>query len=202
MTLTARKRIDSASMYSHEAAGATNLAAPDLTRNQKTLVLGLGNPILGDDGVGVRIAEEVRAALPEGAGVDVSEACVGGLSLMERMIGYENVILIDALCLESVQPGAVRKMGLEDLRSMSATQHTASTHDTNLFTAMDAGRRMSLPLPTHVTVFAIEAEVILDFGEEMTPAVAAAVPEVVRHVLEELKRYGVESMTFEGRSAR
>ena len=85
---------------------------------------------------------------------------------------------------------------------MSATQHTASTHDTNLFTAMDAGRCMSLPLPTHVTVFAIEAEVILDFGEEMTPAVAAAVPEVVRDVLEELKRYGVESMTFEGRSAR
>ena len=134
-------------MYSNSALGATTLAAPSLTRHNKTLVLGMGNPILGDDGVGVRIAEEVQVALPADAGVDVSEACVGGLSLMERMVGYDTVILVDALCTAPVHPGAVRKLDLDDLRTMGSTQHIASAHDTNLLTALDAGKRMSLPLP-------------------------------------------------------
>ncbi len=81
------------------------MAAPSLTRHNKTLVLGMGNPILGDDGVGVRIAQEVQVALPADAGVDVSEACVGGLSLMERMVGYDTVILVDALCTGSRASG-------------------------------------------------------------------------------------------------
>ena len=167
--------------------GASTLDASTLARGSRTLVLGLGNPILGDDGIGVRIAEQLQRALPEEADVDVSGACVGGLTLMERMVGYDNVILIDALCLDRPHPGVVHRMQLADLRTMSATQHIASAHDTNLLTALDAGRRMSLPLPQDVTIFAIEAENVIDFGEELTPAVAEAIPEVVQAVLSELE---------------
>jgi hydrogenase maturation protease len=62
----------------------------------KTLILGLGNPILTDDGVGVLVAEEVRSRLPEDTPIDITEVSVGGLTLMETMIGYDRVILIDA----------------------------------------------------------------------------------------------------------
>jgi hydrogenase maturation protease len=153
----------------------------------RTLVLGLGNPILSDDGVGVRVAERVRDALPDNSSVEVSEACVGGLSLMERMVGYDRVILIDAMCVDPPHPGAVRRLSLEDLRSVSPTQHIASAHDTNLLTALDTGRRMSLALPEQITLFAIEAVNVLDFGEELTPEVAQAVPDAVRAVLAELE---------------
>ena len=179
------------------ASAAHDRAGPGST--VKTLVLGLGNPILSDDGIGVRVAEQVKAALPEDACVDVSEACVGGLSLMERMVGYDRVILIDALCLEPSQPGAIRRLNLEDLRSMSPSQHIASAHDTNLLTALAAGRRMSLPLPEVVTLFAIEAENVLDFGEEMTPAVAEALPVAVRQVLAELECMESVSYSENGR---
>ena len=65
----------------------------------KTLIVGLGNPILTDDGVGVKVAYAVEEALspniPEN--LTVTEASVGGLRLMELMVGYDRVILIDAI---------------------------------------------------------------------------------------------------------
>ena len=116
--------------------------------HKKTLVLGLGNPILTDDGVGVLVAENVRTRLPKDTHIDVTEVSVGGLTLMETMIGYDRVILIDAFQhLEENSPGVVHRMSLEDLRSISPTQHSGSPQDASLVTAMETGQRMGLPLP-------------------------------------------------------
>lgn len=157
----------------------------------KTLVLGLGNPILTDDGVGVRVADAVRAALPLDSEVEVSEASVGGLRLLERVIGYDRVILIDALYGNGyLQPGTIHRLTLDDLRTISPTQHSASAHDTNLITALEMGQRMGLPLPQEFIIYAVEVENILDFGDTPTPAVAKAIPKVAAAVLNELKVEG------------
>jgi hydrogenase maturation protease len=166
----------------------------------KTLVLGLGNPILTDDGVGVRVAEAVRDALPPDTSIEVSEASVGGLRLMERVLGYDRVILIDALhnpvgelpaghhpaTSLGRNPGAIHRMTLEDLQNISPTQHSASAHDTSLVTALKMGERVGLSLPKEFVIYAVEVENIIDFGEEPTPAVAQAIPRVTAAVLEEL----------------
>lgn len=152
----------------------------------RTLVLGLGNPILTDDGVGVRIAHAVRRALPHDSPVVVSEASLGGLGLMEQLLGYDRVILIDALVRAENKPGRVRRMNLEDLRAISPTQHSASAHDTSLVTALEMARRMGLPTPREVVIYAVEVENVSDFGEEPTPAVARAIPEAAALVLAEL----------------
>ncbi|KPK03428.1 MAG: hypothetical protein AMJ56_19155 [Anaerolineae bacterium SG8_19] len=155
----------------------------------RTLVVGLGNPILTDDGVGVKVAYEVERALAsvDREDVTVTEASVGGLRLMEMMIGYDRVILVDALtgCNGNV-PGKVHRMTLGDLRNISPTQHSACAHDTSLVTALELGSQMELPLPNEISIFAIEVENVIDFCEESTPAVAAAIPEVVEAVLAEL----------------
>ncbi len=155
----------------------------------RTLVVGLGNPILTDDGVGVKVAYEVERALAsvDREDVTVTEASVGGLRLMEMMIGYDRVILVDALtgCNGNV-PGQVHRMTLGDLRNISPTQHSACAHDTSLVTALELGSQMELPLPKEISIFAIEVENVIDFCEESTPAVAAAIPEVVEAVLAEL----------------
>lgn len=161
----------------------------------KTLVLGLGNPILTDDGVGVQVAEAVREALPPDSSVEVSEASVGGLRLMERVIGYDRVILIDAMYRPSTTtdtPGTIRRMTLEDLKTISPTQHSASAHDTSLITALEMGRRMDLSLPQEFIIYAITVENIIDFGDKPTPAVAAAIPQVTAAVLDELNLLKVE----------
>lgn len=156
----------------------------------RTLVMGLGNPILTDDGVGVRIAQAVRQALPHDTPIVVGEASVGGLGLMELLLGYDRVILIDAMLQAQAEPGRVRRLNLDDLRSISPTQHSASAHDTSLVTALDMARRMALPVPEQVVIYAVEVQNIIDFGEEPTPAVARAIPQVAALVLAELTTEG------------
>lgn len=153
----------------------------------KTLVLGLGNPILGDDGVGWRVAEAVAScALPPSVEVDCCS--LGGLSLMERMSGYERVILVDAIYTGEQPAGDIRCFTLAELPDRSVG-HTTSAHDTSLRNALRVGRSMGILLPDdqRVAIIAVEAERVYDFSEELSPAVAAAVPQAVAIVLRHLE---------------
>jgi hydrogenase maturation protease len=148
----------------------------------KTLVIGLGNPILTDDGVGIYTARVVREALPLDVDVDVLELSVGGLALMEAMIGYERVILIDALWTPDCSPGQVTEFNAGLLPD---TLNTASSHDANLPTALRVGRSLGAPLPTddNIQVVAVGIKDVLTFNETPTPAVADAIPEAAARVL-------------------
>lgn len=148
-------------------------------REGVTLVVGLGNPILGDDGVGWRVAERVAALLPQAlAGeVEVERFALGGLSLMERMVGYRRAIVIDAITT-GAPDGQVRALALEDLNGPpdAAWAHATAVHDTSLSTALRLGREMGAPLPDNVHLVGVEASALYEFSEELTPDVAAAVP--------------------------
>ncbi len=145
----------------------------------KTLVLGLGNPILGDDGVGLRVAELVRARLPRDSRVEVDVDYWGGLRLMERLAGYDRAILIDAVCTGQYAPGTVLRLGPDDL----PTQHSASAHDVNLPMALRLAQAMHIQMPA-IDIIAIEAESVLEFADCCTPAVEAALPAAVQAVLD------------------
>lgn len=161
----------------------------------KTLVIGLGNPILTDDGVGVKVAYEVEKAIVAGSqnansadDIDVIEVSAGGLRLMEQMIGYDRLVLIDAFSAPGVpQPGKIHRLTYEDLRDISPTQHSTSAHDTSFVTALEMGRAIGLKLPTEISIYGIEVENLHEFGDEPTPAVAAAIPEAAAAVLAELQ---------------
>ena len=167
------------------------------------LVLALGNPLLGDDGAGWRVAEKVRAAIEASgdgslaAGVEVDCLDLGGLSLMERLAGYESAILIDTILIDTtlvgkspIEGGTVACCRLADLPNPAAG-HTASAHDINLQTAMEMGRRLGVPLPevTVITIAVRDADVY-EVTEELSPPVGAAVPQAVRLVLDILKTGG------------
>ena len=175
----------------------------------KTLVIGLGNPILGDDGVGWRVAEEVQQRIsPAVRGTvgnlqprrgasqspisspqieigDYEVDCIslGGLSLMERLIGYERAILIDAIGTGQKPIGSVYHFRLDDLYDPTSG-HTTAAHDVSLMTAIQIGRSMGAALPERIDVVAIESPYVYDFSEELTPPVAAAVPQAANMVLE------------------
>jgi hydrogenase maturation protease len=147
----------------------------------RTLLLGLGNPLLGDDAVGLKVAALVSQRLDGTAGVDVEEEEAGGLRLMERMTGYERVVLVDA-AVTGGTPGTIRRLAPDDL----PTQRTGVAHGIDLPRALALGRQLGYPMPSEVRVVAIEAESVLEFRHEMTAAVAAAVEPAVEAVLEEL----------------
>lgn len=154
----------------------------------KTLIIGLGNPILGDDGVGWRVAEEVAKLISDQPQVEIDCVSVGGLSLMERMTGFERVILIDALYTGRHAEGTIHRSVLSELPDLTSG-HSASAHDTSLRTALKVGRSMNVALPSDeaVTIIAIEAKNVYDFTQELSSAVAAAVPQAVHRVLDILK---------------
>ena len=157
--------------------------------SEKTLVIGLGNPILGDDGVGWVAAREVETRLGESErSVEVDCLALGGLSLMERMIGYQRVILIDSLNTGQRPPGSVIAFTLEDLVDLTHG-HASAAHDASLKTALEVGRKLNVILPTDndVHVVAIEAQHIYDFKEELSPVIAAAMPAAVQQVFDLLK---------------
>jgi hydrogenase maturation protease len=148
----------------------------------KTLVLGLGNPILSDDGVGIKIAHEVRKQL-NNPHVTVAETSAAGLSLLDSIVGYDKVIIIDAIQTEKGQAGQIYNMGSEDF---SLTKHLSSPHQINLVTALELGKMLNLAMPQEITILAVEAKDVSTFSESCTPAVKKAIPEVVKIVLEEL----------------
>ena len=159
----------------------------------KTLIVGLGNPILGDDGVGWKVAAEVERLLPspprgEGQGMRVDVDCVslGGLSLMEHLIGYQHAIVIDAIGTGQHPIGTAYHFRLDDLYDPTSG-HTTAVHDVSLITALKMGRSMGAALPDRIDVVAIESPYVYDFTEELTPPVAAAVPQAVELVMDLLR---------------
>lgn len=153
----------------------------------KTLVIGLGNPILGDDGVGWKVAETVSARLANfqlsAANVEVDCAALGGLSLMERMVGYDRAIVIDAIGSGQHAPGEVYHFDLDELYDPSVG-HTTAVHDVSLMTALKMGRSMGAALPEQITVVAVESPYTYDFTEDLTPPVQAAVPVAAQTVID------------------
>ncbi|MER3457722.1 MAG: peptidase M52 [Chloroflexota bacterium] len=111
----------------------------------------------------------------------------GGLSLMERLVGYDRAIVIDAINLGQGPVGHVTCFPLEALPHPSVG-HLTSAHETNLWTALQVGRTMGAHLPTQVMVVAVESPYVYEFSDKLTPPVAAAVPQAVQKVLELLRQ--------------
>ncbi len=148
----------------------------------RTLVLGLGNPILSDDGVGIRVAGAVQSKVNR-PDVTVLEAGVGGLDLLDLLIGYDRVIIIDAVQTGEGKPGQVYRLGPD---AFQATRHASTPHDVNFATALELGARLGLDLPREIIIFAVEVKDVTSFSEQCTPEVARAVSACVDMVIGEL----------------
>jgi hydrogenase maturation protease len=146
----------------------------------RTLILGLGNPLLTDDSVGLRVARRLRSRLANSCAVDVEEDYWGGLRCMERMVGYDRAIIVDAICT-GAEAGNVQVLSLEDL----PTRHSGSSHDVNLGTALELGRQAGAHLPEagNIRIVAIEAVDVMTFDEQCTPAVEAGIERAVAKTL-------------------
>jgi len=149
----------------------------------KTLIIGLGNKILKDDGVGIRAAEALKEHISQRDDIEIMELSVGGMRLMEIMADYRRVFIIDAVMTGNNPPGTIYKLTIDDL---GQSLHTSSTHDASLACALEAGRQMGINIPSEIIIWGIEALEVNTFGESMTPALEEAIPAVVGKLLKDL----------------
>ena len=149
----------------------------------KTLVLGLGNPVLGDDGVGLRVVEQLRT-LFEDTNLAFKESCASGLDLLEEITGYDRLIIIDAIQTEAGQVGQVYRLTIDDFTS---SHLSGSPHSVDLATAVELGKKLGERVPHQIDIFAVEVSEVNEFNESCTPAVEQAIPLAVDMVAKELK---------------
>jgi hydrogenase maturation protease len=149
-----------------------------------TIIIGMGNPVLSDDSVGVKIAQELQRRLAGDNGITAVELHTGGMRLVETMAGYDRAFVIDAI-VSGEPAGTIHKLNLADLPK---TRFAHSSHDGNLGVAFEFARAVGLRLPSEIRIWAIEAADVATFGEKLTPFVERAAAQVTGEVLRLARR--------------
>lgn len=157
----------------------------------RTLVLGIGNVLMGDEGVGVEVVRRLQG-LPLPAGVECLDGGTGSFALLEPMGRAALIILVDA-AIDEAPPGSVRRLTPRFSRDYP---RSLTAHDIGLKDLLDAFHLLGEPPP--VVLYAVSVRPPAEPGLDLSAAVAAAVPEVVRLVLGELRREGPASSSPAG----
>ncbi len=149
----------------------------------KTLVLGLGNPILTDDGVGIEVVRALKPRVDDPQ-VTLHESSLGGLNLLDILVGYDRAIIVDAIQTRDGTTGDVYHLSSDDFEPCL---HVSCAHDVDFATALELGRKIGLRLPRDITIVAVEVQDVTTFGEKCTPVVQVAISTAVDMVLQELE---------------
>jgi len=147
-----------------------------------TLILGLGNPLRGDDGVGPRMAKELtRRGLPEG--VAALDGGTGGLDLLQALEGWRRVVIVDAADIGRV-PGQFARFTPGQVRLAKAAD-PFSFHRAGVGEVLALAQALGWTLP-EIVIFGVQpAEV--GWGEGLSPAVEATLPALADAILEEVR---------------
>lgn len=153
--------------------------------NGRTVVLGLGNPVLADDAAGLRVVAELSRLLAAGPvhGVDVLASTRAGFELIDMLRGYSRAVIVDCLEVPAPVPGKVRRLTLDDV---AGSARLTNQHEISLAAAFAMAKQLSVAMPESVAIYALEAGDARTLSEELTPKVAAAVPELARQLYEQL----------------
>jgi len=148
---------------------------------KKVLILGLGNPLLGDEGIGVRVVEELkRLELPDG--VSVVEGGTTGLGLIGLMEGYQRVIVVDAVDMGQ-PPGCVIRFTPSEVQFITA-ETPLSLHQVGLGEVLALANALEVA-PAELAIIGVQPSWIQTRAGP-SPELEGAIPHVIRMVLDEL----------------
>lgn len=146
-----------------------------------TLVLGIGNPILTDDAVGIKIAQKLEEQKP---GLYVEQTNEAAIALIDLITGYDKLIIIDSIKTKQGKPGELYKLKLEDFRP---NMDFSSSHGMDIATAFEVGGILGCSMPQCVSIYAVEIKDNSTFAEQCTEDVAERIPSMVKQIIDEEK---------------
>lgn len=147
-------------------------------REKDTLVMGVGNDLLMDDGVGPRLVQRLQKEtnLP----VDYTSVFLGGLDILEVVKDYLSVIIVDAIKTRGGTPGDVYLLTPEDFRE---TLHLTTFHDVSFLTSLEMGRKLGYNMPGTIDIIAVEIVEDTVFGKHFSLPLQKAWEQVYQQVL-------------------
>jgi hydrogenase maturation protease len=154
----------------------------------KILILGMGNPILSDDGVGLSIAEKLRDSIH---GADVAISSMIGLELFDLILGYDTLFIVDAMTTKGGEAGALKKISEHD---QCGTLHLFSSHGLNIFELMELGARCGLEMPHLKAVYGIEIGSEVAFGGSLSTALSEKLPAIIEEITTDINSF-LDSLT-------
>jgi hydrogenase maturation protease len=150
----------------------------------KILILGIGNELAGDDALGLRIVQDISEIGPPD--IDYKQISSGGLLILETILGYDKVLIIDAIETDS-QNKRVLRLSPDDFAN---TSFLSSPHDINFPTAMELGRKTaSERMPNTIRIIAVEIPRQEEFSDKISLETQKKIPMVKKMVLEEIKNF-------------
>ncbi len=148
----------------------------------RTLILGLGNPILSDDAVGLLVARRLFERMG-GEDVDLIEAAASGLQTVQLLTGYDRAVIIDST-YDIAMAGEVSRLKADDLETIPLL----SSHGVGLGQALRLAQQLGLQVPDGLLVYAIAVADPYTFGERLTPDLERALPSLVQQIASDLTR--------------
>jgi hydrogenase maturation protease len=145
---------------------------------ERTLILGVGNPLMGDDGAGI---EAVRMLAEEKLhpNITVKDAATPGWTLVEWIKDWPSVVIVDAMQM-GLKPGEWQCFDAGDVR-FTSSEGAISLHDADLASGLALAEALDL-LPPQLTFYGIEPETT-EHGMKLSPAVSANLPDLVKNLL-------------------
>lgn len=168
----------------------SNMIIPSSKSDVKPLtIIGLGNEFLSDDGVGIRVVEELkkgRFTRP----IVFEELAIGGLELLDYLVGFEECMIVDAITSGKEPVGTLFRFvqSLDD-----EPVKLASSHQIDLGQVLSLARLLGARLPQRVTVYGVEVADITTFREGCTEDVANAVPGLVNMISDDIEHQSKSS---------
>lgn len=142
----------------------------------KTLILGMGNPILSDDGIGMHVARVLEGVF---ADTDVRTCALIGLDLLDIVTEYDRVFVIDAVQDRRYSPGTVVKLAVAE-----ETLHLFSSHGLHFFEILQLGKNVGIAVPEVVGIYGVAIGMECPFGESLSLQMACFLDEIVRQIVE------------------
>jgi hydrogenase maturation protease len=158
-------------------------------KQKPILVLGLGNDLLKDDAVGLRVAGKLEAALAGNPEVEVRATSLFGLALLDELIGRDKVLLIDSY----TDGGAEATIQLWDLEAAGPVA-APCPHFAGLGEIRVVMELLGLGFARTVRILAIPVSDPFTFSAEMTPAVAARVDDAVARALRVVREWSAADL--------
>ncbi|MBN1598540.1 MAG: hydrogenase maturation protease [Bacteroidales bacterium] len=144
-----------------------------------TLILGIGNDILSDDGIGIRLVNDLKVQLDEDT-LQFDTLNVGGLEIVEQIQPYNKVIIIDAIKTKQGVPGEVMHLTPEIFKQ---TSHISSFHDISFLTAIKFGHKIGMNIPEQIDIIAIEIVEDMVFSSQLSPIIQKRYKRILKEVV-------------------
>ncbi|MFH1220951.1 MAG: hydrogenase maturation protease [Candidatus Eisenbacteria bacterium] len=151
----------------------------------KGILIGLGNPIMSDDGIGLLVARRVHQHLPS---LDLDLSCAGGFDIIDRILGREMAVIVDSMVTGQCPPGEVRRL---DVGACRGTLRSRDSHTVGFSEAIRLARACGAALPSRIVVYGIEVEDPFSVGDRVSETLAGKLDSIVDDIVRDLRAEGL-----------